>query len=49
MRAQSVWHASCWFVQLNRHDELAFALLVAVAAPVGGVPGTTHEAWQVAC
>jgi hypothetical protein len=27
---------------------LAFALLVAVAAPVGGVPGTTQEDWQLA-
>jgi hypothetical protein len=31
-----------------RHDWLAVALLVEVAAPVGGVPGTTQAAWQVA-
>jgi len=27
---------------------LAVALLVVVAAPVGGVPGTTHAVWQLA-
>jgi hypothetical protein len=27
---------------------LAVALLVAVAAPVGGVPGTRHVVWQFA-
>jgi hypothetical protein len=34
-------------VQPNKHDELALALLVVVAAPVGGVPGTIHADWQV--
>ena len=43
-----VWQASSTFVQLLRHDALALALLVVVAAPVGGVPGTTQDAWQVA-
>jgi len=28
-------------------DELAVALLVAVAAPVGGVPGTMQPDWQL--
>jgi len=32
-----------WAVlQFNRHIVLAVALLVAVAAAEGGVPGTTH-------
>jgi hypothetical protein len=31
-----------------RHDWLAVALLVVVAAPVGGVPGTTQAVWQLA-
>jgi hypothetical protein len=34
--------------QLIRHDALALALLVVVAAPVGAVPGTTQAAWHVA-
>jgi hypothetical protein len=33
---------------LLKHDWLAVALLVVVAAPVGAVPGTTQAAWQVA-
>jgi hypothetical protein len=48
MRAQSVWQASCWLVQLLKHDTLALALLVVVAAPVGAVPGTTQALWQLA-
>lgn len=35
-------------MQLLKHDTLALALLVAVAAPVGAVPGTTQALWQVA-
>jgi hypothetical protein len=35
--------------QLSRHDELALALLVVVAAPVGAVPGSVQDAWQLAC
>ena len=31
-----------------RQAVLAVALLVVVAAPVGGVPGTTQEDWQLA-
>lgn len=46
--AQVVWHIIIWVVQLSKHDELAVALLVVVAAPVGGVPGTRHVDWQVA-
>jgi hypothetical protein len=30
------------------HDVLTLALLVVVAAPVGALPGTTQEAWQLA-
>jgi type III secretory pathway component EscS len=48
MRAQFVWQASSWLVQLLRHDTLAVALLVVVAAPVGAVPGTTQALWQLA-
>jgi hypothetical protein len=44
-----VWHASSSVEQLSRHDELALELLVAVAAPVGAVPGTVQDAWQLAC
>jgi hypothetical protein len=33
---------------LSRHDELAFALLVVVAAPVGAAPGTMQPLWQLA-
>jgi hypothetical protein len=33
---------------LLRHDTLAVALLVVVAAPVGAEPGTTHDDWQLA-
>lgn len=43
-----VWQASWVLEQLLRHDTLAVALLVVVAAPVGAVPGTTHDDWQVA-
>jgi hypothetical protein len=39
---------TCCVEQLSKHDVLAFALLVAVAAPVGGVPGTTQPDWHVA-
>jgi hypothetical protein len=39
---------SCCVEQLIRHDALAVALLPAVAAPLGGEPGTTQAAWQVA-
>jgi hypothetical protein len=47
-----VWHVVCWVEQLSRHDVLAVALLVAVAAPVGGIPGTTQfeahiAAWEL--
>ncbi len=48
LRAQLVWQAICWLAQLIEHDVLALALLVVVAAPVGGTPGTTHVVWQVA-
>ena len=48
MRAQLIWQAICWFAQLIEHDVLALALLLVVAAPVGGTPGTTHVVWQVA-
>jgi len=44
MRAQVVWQESSWLAQLLRHETLAVALLVVVAAPSGGVPGTTQEA-----
>jgi hypothetical protein len=33
---------------LLKHAWLAVALLVAVAAPVGAVPGTTQADWQLA-
>jgi hypothetical protein len=39
---------SCWLEQVLKHDWLAVALLVVVAAPVGGVPGTTQAVWQLA-
>jgi hypothetical protein len=42
------WHACSWLVHPNRHDELAVALLVVVAAVDGGVPGTMHADWHVA-
>jgi hypothetical protein len=32
----------------SEHDVLTFALLVVVAAPVGGVPGMTHVVMQFA-
>jgi hypothetical protein len=48
VRAHAVWQLSCAVVQLIRHAVLAVALLVVVAAPVGGVPGTIHEDWQLA-
>jgi hypothetical protein len=48
VRAQSIWQASCWLEQLLKQDWLAVALLVAVAAPVSGVPGTTQVVWQLA-
>jgi hypothetical protein len=31
---------------LSAHAVLVFALLVAVAAPVGGAPGTTQVVWH---
>jgi hypothetical protein len=39
---------SCSVEQLIRHEPLAVALLSVVAAPLGGEPGTTQAAWQVA-
>ena len=39
---------SCWVEQVIKHDVLAVALLPVVAAPLGGEPGTTQPAWQVA-
>jgi len=42
VRAQVVWQANCWDEQLLKHDWPAVALLVVVAAPVGGAPGTTQ-------
>ena len=42
IRAQVVWQANCWDEQLLKHDWPAVALLVVVAAPVGGAPGTTQ-------
>jgi hypothetical protein len=48
VRAHAVWQFNCAVVQLIRHAVLAVALLVVVAAPVGGVPGTTHDDWQLA-
>jgi hypothetical protein len=39
---------SCCVEQVIRQDALAVALLPVVAAPVGGEPGTTQAAWQVA-
>lgn len=35
-------------MQLLKHDTLAVALLVVVAAPIGAVPGTTQAVWQLA-
>jgi hypothetical protein len=35
-------------VQANTHEMLGVALLALVAAVVGGVPGTTQAAWQLA-
>jgi len=37
-----VWQASCSVEQFSKQEELALALLVVVAAPVGAVPGTTQ-------
>jgi hypothetical protein len=34
--------------QLSAHDVLVFALLVVVAAPVGGTPGMTQVVWHAA-
>jgi hypothetical protein len=43
-----VWQVICVVLQANRQVELAVALLVAVAAVVGAVPGTRHAVWQLA-
>jgi hypothetical protein len=48
VRAQDVWHESSVVPQLDKHDSLVLALLVEVAAPLGGVPGITHDDWQLA-
>jgi hypothetical protein len=37
-----VWHAICCVVQFNWQLVFTLALLVVVAAPVGGVPGIRH-------
>jgi hypothetical protein len=54
IRAQVVWHASCWVEQLPRHDPLA-VVLVPDNAPLDepdddplDEEGTTQEAWQLA-
>jgi hypothetical protein len=49
IRAQLVWQASCWLVQLLRQEALAAVLLVvAVDVPDDVLPGTTHDVWQLA-
>jgi hypothetical protein len=42
------WHCSCTLLQFDRQFGLAVALLVMVAAVVGGAPTTRQDDWQLA-
>ncbi|HEY1981981.1 MAG TPA: hypothetical protein VGH13_18065 [Xanthobacteraceae bacterium] len=47
-REHTDWHEICCVEQFSWQAVLTFALLVNVAAPIDGVPGTTQVVWHAA-